>query len=291
MGPPGTVRAGRYAPPPGGAIAGEGNAPLAASYDGRMNEGKPDLHTLRPTERFSDRAADYARHRPTYPAAAIDAILEGLGEPSRLVAADLGAGTGISARLLADRGVFVHAVEPNAAMRAAAEPHPRIRWVDAKAEATTLPKGSVHAVVCAQSFHWFVPGAALAEIHRILERKGRVSLLWNLPDESDPFTAAVYKAIRAASSADPASVAHVRPEALHASPLFRNVRLVESGHVQRLDRDGLFGRISSASYVPKTGPLRVVLDAEIRRLFDLNVDPTGRVSLHYATLNHLADPV
>ena len=36
--------------------------------------------------RFSDRAADYVRYRPTYPAEAIDAILEGLGPPERLVA-------------------------------------------------------------------------------------------------------------------------------------------------------------------------------------------------------------
>jgi SAM-dependent methyltransferase len=256
----------------------------------RVTERKPDLHTLRPTERFSDRAADYARHRPTYPPAAIDAILDGLDDPALLVAADVGAGTGISARLLADRGVYVHAVEPNAAMRAVAEPHPRIRWIDAKAEATTLVKDSVDVVLCAQSFHWFAPEPALAEFQRVLRRKGRLSLLWNMPDESDPFTAAAYRAIRAASSADPASVAHVRPEALFASPRFQNARIVESAHVQRLDLDGLLGRVASASYVPKSGPLKDTLDREIRRLFELNVDATGRVALHYATLNHLADP-
>ena len=37
--------------------------------------------------RFSDRAADYAKSRPTYPAEAVRAILEGLGPPERLVAA------------------------------------------------------------------------------------------------------------------------------------------------------------------------------------------------------------
>ena len=255
-----------------------------------MTERKPDLHTMRPTERFSDRAEDYARHRPTYPPATIDAILEGLGDPAALVGADLGAGTGISARLLANRGVYVHAVEPNAAMRAVAPPHPRIRWVDATAEETTLPKDSVDAVVCAQSFHWFQPERALAEIHRILKRRGRLSLLWNLPDERDPFTAGVYRAIRLASSADPASVAHVRPEPLFASPKFRDVRVVEAFHVQPLDLEGLLGRISSASYVPKDGPLRATLDAEVRRLFELNADAGGRVRLHYATLNHLASP-
>jgi precorrin-6B methylase 2 len=62
--------------------------------------------------RFSDRVADYAKYRPTYPAEAVRAILAGLGPPERLVAADVGAGTGISARLLGDEGVRVVAVEP-----------------------------------------------------------------------------------------------------------------------------------------------------------------------------------
>ena len=39
------------------------------------------------------------------------------GEPSRLVAADVGAGTGISARMAAERGPRVIAIEPNAAVR------------------------------------------------------------------------------------------------------------------------------------------------------------------------------
>ena len=37
------------------------------------------LHAMNPTGRFSDRAEDYVKYRPGYPAAAIDAILDGLG--------------------------------------------------------------------------------------------------------------------------------------------------------------------------------------------------------------------
>lgn len=50
---------------------------------------------MNPLNRFSDRAADYVKYRPTYPAAAIDKILAGLGSRSQLVAADISAGTGI----------------------------------------------------------------------------------------------------------------------------------------------------------------------------------------------------
>ena len=57
--------------------------------------------------RFGDRAADYVKYRPGYPSAAIDSILDGLGSPARLTVADIGAGTGISARLIADRGIAI----------------------------------------------------------------------------------------------------------------------------------------------------------------------------------------
>ena len=70
----------------------------------------PPLSRLDPTGRFSNRAHDYAKHRPSYPDAAVDAILLGLGAPPDLVAADVGAGTGISSRLLASRGVRVIAI-------------------------------------------------------------------------------------------------------------------------------------------------------------------------------------
>ena len=122
--------------------------------------------------RFDNRAGDYVKYRPGYPAAAIDVIVGGLGDPRRLRAADIGAGTGISARLLGDRGVHVIAVEPGRGMRGAAEPHPNVRWLAGKADATGLASGSIDVVVCAQSFHWFQRHEAVAEFARILKPRG-----------------------------------------------------------------------------------------------------------------------
>src|SRR5262245_4558082 len=101
------------------------------------------LSDLNPVGRFSDRAGDYVKYRPSYPAGAIDAILAGLGPAERLVAADVGAGTGISARLLGDRLVRVVAVEPGQGMREAATPHGNVRWTTGRAEATGLGPQSV----------------------------------------------------------------------------------------------------------------------------------------------------
>jgi len=120
-----------------------------------------------PTGRFTNRAEDYVRYRPSYPAAAIDALLAGLGAPTTLVAADVGAGTGISARLLAERGVEVVAVEPNRAMREAAAPHARVTFRDGSAEAIPLADGSVDLVLAAQAYHWFRAVPAVTEMARV----------------------------------------------------------------------------------------------------------------------------
>ncbi len=107
----------------------------------------------------------------------------------------MGAGTGICSRLLADRGARVLAIEPNDAMRAAAEDHPRVEWQRGTAERTGLEDSGVDLVVCAQAFHWFEPQAALQEFHRILRPGGRLALIWNKRDNSDPFTAGYRQAI------------------------------------------------------------------------------------------------
>lgn len=146
------------------------------------------LHQLNPLGRFSDRAVDYAKYRPIYPTEAIDKILEGLGDRSQLVVADIGAGTGISSRLLAERKIRVHAIEPNLEMRQAALAHPLVEWGEGTAEKTNLADCSVDLVSCFQSFHWFDPEPTLLEFCRILKPKGRVALVWNLDDRGDEFT-------------------------------------------------------------------------------------------------------
>ena len=59
--------------------------------------------------------------RPSYPGEAIDRCLLGLGEPATVSVVDVGAGTGISSVLFAERGCSVIAAEPKGEMRAAGE--------------------------------------------------------------------------------------------------------------------------------------------------------------------------
>src|SRR5581483_4274270 len=155
---------------------------------------------MRSTERFGNRAASYALHRPSYPAEAIDAVLAGLGDPRDLVVADAGAGTGISSRLFADRGARVMAIEPNAAMRDAATPHPRVTWHDGTAERTGLADACAHLVTACQAFHWFATPEAMRELTRIASR--RIAVVQYERDERDPFTRAYGEIVRAYATDD-----------------------------------------------------------------------------------------
>jgi SAM-dependent methyltransferase len=247
-----------------------------------------DSDAREPTGRFTNRAEDYVRYRPSYPAAAVDAVLEGLGPPATLVAADIGAGTGISARLLADRGVEVIAVEPNRAMREAAAPHAAVTFRDGSAEAIPLADGAVDLVVAAQAYHWFRADEAVREMARALKSGGRLALLWNRRAAVGALMQGYERALLEAAD-DPAVVGmHADLEAVDRSRLFRSRRILRFEQRQAVDRDGLLGRALSASYVPKHGPRLVRLVERLTALYD-QYAAGGSVDLVYETEVTLAE--
>lgn len=254
-----------------------------------MSDAEAALSDMNPTGRFSDRASDYVKFRPGYPAKAIDAILDGLGDPRSITAADIGAGTGISARPLAERGVRVIAVEPNAEMRSAAAAHPRVEWREGAAEATGLGQESTDVVVCAQSFHWFKQAEALVEFARILRSGGRLVLMWNERDRSDPLMTAYRDAIRTVGGEHPAEMRTFDPDVVRQSGLFEELRVVQVANSQTLDEAGLIGRAMSASYVPKEGDRAKRLISSLRDIFGRYRDEGGRVTLRYVTQVWIAE--
>lgn len=231
--------------------------------------------------RFRDRSADYVKYRPTYPAAAVDAILDGLGSPRKLIAADVGAGTGISARLLGDRGVRVVAIEPGNEMRAAAAPHPMVEWIAARAEATGLRSRSVDLVLCAQSFHWFPVDATLREFARILKDGGRLVLMWNR--QNDALTAAYRGIMVDVAGAAAEARRHFDSAVIGRSGLFSPAELLVVPNAQRMDLDGLIGRARSASYAPKSGHAGERMLAQLQALHQQHADANGIVTFAYDT--------
>jgi len=242
-----------------------------------------ELHESNPVGRFADRAEDYVKYRPTYPADAVTALLSDLGPPERVRAADIGAGTGISARLMADRGVRVVAVEPGNEMRQAAAPHKDVMWVQGKAEATGLATHAFDLIVCAQSFHWFQTREALREFARILKNKKRLAIMWNRRSRIDPLTAGYRQAIRDVNGETAAERTDFDPEVITRSGLFSRPSLTSFPNAQRLDLNGLIGRARSASYVPKAGPVGEQLLKSLRALHAQHADGRGFVTLVYDT--------
>jgi SAM-dependent methyltransferase len=234
------------------------------------------------TERFSDLAGAYVAARPSYPPESIDVIIDGMGDPTALAVADLGAGTGISSRVIAERGPLVYAIEPNAKMRDAAAPDERVTWVNGTAEATTLPDASVDVVAAFQAWHWVDHPAGVLEARRILRPGGRIAAIYNERDARDPFTAAYGTAIMKYAT-DATEQRRADALATFASIDPAHTKRFEYGNVQRLDRAGLHQRADSSSYLPQKNEASRAMHAELDALFD-HYQKNGAVLMHLLTL-------
>ena len=131
---------------------------------------------------FSEQAAAYGRTRPGYPQALLVRLLDQLGVRAGAHVVDLGAGTGLFTRLLAEAGMRVTAVEPCQAMRHEAPLLANVNWIDGTFERTGLADSSQDWAVAAHSFHWAQPAKALPEIKRILSPNGHFTIVVNERD-------------------------------------------------------------------------------------------------------------
>jgi len=141
-------------------------------------------------ESFGAVAERYDRARPTYPAALIDALLADAAEQ----VLDVGCGTGIAARLLADRGCRVLGVEVDPRMAQLA----RAKGLEveiASFEEWQARGRRFDLVTAAQAWHWIEPHAGAMRAQDVLREGGRIALFWNfgeLPEELHASLAAVY---------------------------------------------------------------------------------------------------
>lgn len=225
--------------------------------------------------RFTATTENYRRFRPDYPDALFDWI-RALG-PGRQVA-DLGSGTGIATRQLVAHGFEVIGVEPNDAMRAAAEADGG-HFVRGEATATTLPDHAVDLVTAAQAFHWFPVPETLAEIRRIVRPGGHAVAFWNLRDLGHPFVAG-YTALLRRFSTEVGKVPRAEPTVAAIRAAEPTAFTHTLRHTQRLDRRGVRGRAWSSSYVAHGVADAAGFDAALDTLFDAHAD-AGFVEMAY----------
>jgi SAM-dependent methyltransferase len=151
---------------------------------------------------FGAVAAAYAEHRPDYPADAVRWCVAPTGRAlAGLRVLDLGAGTGKLTAVLAALGADVTAVEPDQSMLAELRRQvPSARALHGPAEAIPLADGSVDAVLCGQSMHWFDMSRAVPEIARVLVAGGPLGALWNSDDDRVEWVAGLRDVAKGAGS-------------------------------------------------------------------------------------------
>jgi ubiquinone/menaquinone biosynthesis C-methylase UbiE len=253
-----------------------------------MNFTTP-LYHLNPLNRFSDKAENYTKYRSIYPDAVINKILENFTYENQLVAADIGAGTGISARQLAKRGVNVIAIEPNSAMREAAESHHNVEWKEGTAEATNLPEASVDLITSFQAFHWFKPEATLIEFRRILKPQGRLAIVFQDINRNDEFTQVYGEIISKAANNRPPTDFSSKIEPVRKSSDFQYIDCYKFPFKQELDLSSLIGLAKSVSFISSEETVQKQLVDDLESLHQRFCNKDGFVSLVYRNSVHLAD--
>jgi SAM-dependent methyltransferase len=218
----------------------------------------------------------------------IDILKSECGLAGESLIADVGSGTGILSEMFLRNGNPVIGIEPNAAMRLAAERllagFANFVSKDTTAEATGLDAASVDFITAGQAFHWFNRKKARTEFARILKPGGWVVLIWNERRlDSTPFLRD-YETLLLRYGTDYAQVRHenVAGEiAQFFAPEGFQLRTLENA--QYFDFESLKGRTRSASYTPEPGsPNFEPMFAKLEEIFNTH-SSDGIVTFEYET--------
>lgn len=225
---------------------------------------------------FGAAAEAYHRGRPGYPRALVDSMIP---RGARRVL-DLGAGTGKLTTLLAEMGLEVVAVEPDAALReqlAMRVPTAAVR--DGSAEHIPLGDASVDAVIVAQAWHWFDTDEATREIARVLVPGGTLSVVRNIRDESEPWAAELGARMHRHTSQD------IDTAPVPGAP-FGDPERLEIRWQHTTTHAGILDMVASRSYIiALPDPERVALLEDVRQLLSTHPDLANReeIAMPYIT--------
>ena len=250
-----------------------------------------------PTKRFSRTVENYQAYRPGYPSEILDFLKEKLGLQPNAAIADIGSGTGKLSKLFIENGNPTFAIEPNEAMRTAAEQLfseiSNFQSTNGTAERTGLEDDSIDFITAAQSFHWFRAKETRVEFQRILKNNGFVLLIWNkrMDEKSDFMKVYNDYLLEWATDYEATSLRKIDQEALtkffEPNEFYRE----DFFHYQSFDFEGLKGRYLSCSYAfdpthPKHDAAINVLSSIFERFQDDgNIKMWYRTEVYYGKLN------
>jgi SAM-dependent methyltransferase len=130
---------------------------------------------------FDEIAAEYDRHRPTYPDELIDQAcrVAGIGSGDHVL--EVGCGSGQLTRGLIARGLRVTALEPGTSLIALARQNLKgageVEFVNARLEDALLPRAQFKAVFSASAFHWVDPKVSWQKTADALVPGGTLALV------------------------------------------------------------------------------------------------------------------
>src|SRR5208282_4518702 len=130
---------------------------------------------------FDEMAAEYDRHRPTYPDELVDQAcrVAGIGSGDHVL--EVGCGSGQLTRGLVARGLHVTALEPGKSLIALArqnlEGAGEVEFVNDQFEVALLPREQFQAVFSASAFHWVDAKVSWQKAADVLVTGGTLALV------------------------------------------------------------------------------------------------------------------
>ncbi len=241
------------------------------------------------TKRFSDRVSDYVKYRPSYPHELIDFLESNSFLTKSSIIADVGSGTGLLTKLFLDNGNKVFGIEPNKEMREAGEEflkdYENFVSINGTSEQTNLPDQSVDLITAGQAYHWFDKEKTAKEFKRILNysNKENIVLIWNTRAKHIDFNDELEKIIREYSK-DYDNVSQTQDKNKQKNIFFnKSFSKKVFPNFQKLDFEGLLGRLLSASYMLKQSDEKYpLLEKDLRELF-IKYEDNGLIKLIYDT--------
>jgi SAM-dependent methyltransferase len=190
----------------------------------------PDGTLLRSYGKVFDQvAAQYDRHRPTYPEQLIDRACELAGLESEDRVLEIGCGTGQLTRSLLARGLRVTAIEPGAQLSGLAQQRlhglGELELVHARLEDARLPHAHFRAVFSASAIHWVDPNVGWQRTADALVADGTLALMQYF-GLREPRSADDQQALLSAMTA-------IAPEIAGSWPRYRELETMLAGARER----------------------------------------------------------
>src|SRR6516225_5020838 len=174
-------------------------------------------------------AAEYDRHRPTYPDELVAQACQVAGIESGDEVLEVGCGSGQLTRALAARGLHVTALEPGKSLIALArqnlEGAGEVEFVNAQFEDALLPREQFQAVFSASAFHWIDPNVSWQKAADVLVPGGTLALI-QYCGLAEPRTKRDQEAALAA-------IREVAPDIAASWPAYRDLDATLAGMEQR----------------------------------------------------------